>query len=167
MSHKGFSHIALTTLDLEKTRDFYERVLGFKVVVDDRILIAEGGSIRHIFFDVGRDQLIAFMAPREVPDVPAAYDTGINQGLGVPASFYHFAFEAGSLANLENRRAELRALGVAVTEVIDHGWASSIYFRDPNGVTLEYCCATRDLREEDAMMREFTLPRAALELSPE
>ena len=24
------------------------------------------------------------------------YDTGINRGLGVPASFYHFAFEAGS-----------------------------------------------------------------------
>jgi catechol 2,3-dioxygenase-like lactoylglutathione lyase family enzyme len=166
MSHKGFSHVALTTLDLEKTKDFYERVLGFKVVVDDRILIEEGGDIRHIFFDVGRDQLIAFMAPRRIADVPATYDTGINQGLGVPASFYHFAFEAGSLTNLEDKRDELRAKGIAVTEVMDHGWASSIYFRDPNGVTLEYCCATRDLREEDAAMREFTMPRAALELAP-
>jgi catechol 2,3-dioxygenase-like lactoylglutathione lyase family enzyme len=162
MSHKGFSHVALTTLDMEKTKQFYEDVLGFKAVVHDNILIEGGGSIGHIFFDVGRDQLIAFMAPRQISGVPATYDTGINQGLGVPGSFYHFAFEAGSLTNLRDKRDELRAKGVDVTEVMDHGWASSIYFRDPNGVTLEYCCATRDLREEDAAMKEFTLPRAAL-----
>jgi catechol 2,3-dioxygenase-like lactoylglutathione lyase family enzyme len=164
MSNKGFSHIALTTLDLEKTRRFYEDVLGFKAVVRDRIRVEEGGTIDHLFFDVGRDQLIAFMGPRNVPGVPRTYDTGINRGIGVPASFYHFAFEAGSLANLRDKRTELRAKGVEVTEVSDHGWASSIYFRDPNGVSLEYCCVTRDLRDEDASGREFTVPLAALEL---
>lgn len=166
MSHKGFSHIGLTTRDLEETKYFYGEVLGFKVVVDDHILIEGGGTIRHIFFDVGRDQLVAFMAPQQVPDVPETYDTGINRGLGIPTSFYHFAFEARSLINLLDKRAELRAKGVDVSEVSDHGWSSSIYFRDPNGVTLEYCCATRDLREDDAAMREFTIPRAALELIP-
>jgi catechol 2,3-dioxygenase-like lactoylglutathione lyase family enzyme len=166
MSHKGFSHVALTTLDLEKTKRFYEEVLGFKAVVRDRIHVAEGGIIDHVFFDVGRDQLVAFMAPRQVADVPGAYDTGINKGLGVPGSFYHFAFEAGSLTNLQDKRDELRAKGVEVTEVSDHGWSSSIYFRDPNGVTLEYCCITRDLREEDTRGREFTIPRAMLELDP-
>lgn len=166
MSHKGFSHVALTTLDLAKTKRFYEEVLGFKAVVQDQIRVEEGGIIDHVFFDVGRDQLVAFMAPRQVADVPRTYDTGINKGLGVPASFYHVAFEAGSLTNLQEKRDALRAKGVDVTEVSDHGWSSSIYFRDPNGVTLEYCCITRDLREEDASGREFTLPRAALELDP-
>jgi catechol 2,3-dioxygenase-like lactoylglutathione lyase family enzyme len=166
MTHKGFSHVALTTLDMNKTKRFYEDVLGFKTVVRDTIRIEEGGSIDHVFFDVGRDQLIAFMAPRRIPGVPGAYDTGINKGLGVPPSFYHFAFEAGSLTNLEDKRDELRAKGVDVTELMDHGWSSSIYFRDPNGVTLEFCCATRDLRDEDASGREFTIPRAALELDP-
>ncbi len=166
MSHKGFSHIGLTTLDLEMTKYFYGEVLGFKVVVDDQIRVEGGGTIRHIFFDVGRDQLVAFMEPREVPDVPETFDTGINQGLGVPSSFYHFAFEAGSLTNLLDKRDELRAKGVDVSEVSDHGWSSSIYFRDPNGVTLEYCCATRDLREDDAAMSEFAIPRTALELAP-
>jgi hypothetical protein len=28
--------------------------------------------------------------------VPVEYDAGINQGLSLPASFYHFAFEASS-----------------------------------------------------------------------
>lgn len=164
MSHKGFSHIGLTTLDLAKTKRFYQEVLGFEAVVYDQIHVEEGGIIDHVFFDVGRDQLLAFLAPRQVADVPGAYDTGINKGLGVPASFYHFAFEAGSLTNLRDKRDELRAKGVDVTEVSDHGWSSSIYFRDPNGVTLEYCCVTRDLREEDARGGEFTIPRAVLEL---
>ena len=73
MSHKGFSHVGLSTLDL-KTREFYEGVLGFKPVIADTIKIREGGRIRHIFLDTGRDQLIAFMEPRGVPGVPVEYD---------------------------------------------------------------------------------------------
>lgn len=154
MSHKGFSHIGLSTLDLDKTRDFYENVLGFKPVRCDTIKMKEGGHIRHIFFDTGRDQLIAFMEPRGVPGIPVEYDAGINRGLGVPGAFYHFAFEAGSLAGLEEKRKELLAKGIEVTEVVDHDWAKSIYFNDPNGLSLEYCCYTRDLNKDDARMEE-------------
>ena len=137
MSHRGFSHIGLSTRDLDKTRAFCEEVLGFKPVVADRITVTEGGHLRHLFFDVGRDQLLAFLEPQDVPDVPADYDAGINRGLGVPAAFYHFAFEAGSPAALAEKRDELRAKGVDVTEIVDHAWAKSIYFRDPNGLSLE------------------------------
>jgi catechol-2,3-dioxygenase len=98
--------------------------------------------------------------------VPAKYDAGINRGLGVPAGFYHFAFEAGSPAALAEKRDELRAKGVAVTDIVDHGWAQSIYFNDPNGLSLEYCCMVRNLTEDDATMQErFTIPRGALELN--
>ena len=90
MSHKGFSHIGLSTLDLDRTRYFYENVLKFKTVRCDILRIKEGGQIRHIFFDTGRDQLIAFLEARGVPGVPAQYDAGINHGLGVPNAFYHF-----------------------------------------------------------------------------
>jgi catechol 2,3-dioxygenase-like lactoylglutathione lyase family enzyme len=80
MSHKGLSHIGLSTLDLDKTRDFYENVMGFKPVRCDIIKVKEGGQIRHIFFDTGRDQFIAFMEARGVPGIPAEYDAGINRG---------------------------------------------------------------------------------------
>jgi catechol 2,3-dioxygenase-like lactoylglutathione lyase family enzyme len=166
MSHKGFSHVGLSTFDLDKTREFYEGVLGFKPVIADTIKIKEGGRIRHMFFDIGRDQLIAFMEPRGVPGVPVEYDAGINRGLGVPASFYHFAFEAGSEAGLITKRNELQAKGVEVTDIIDHGFAKSIYFKDSNGLSLEYSCFLRDLTEDDATMQErFAIGRAALELS--
>jgi catechol 2,3-dioxygenase-like lactoylglutathione lyase family enzyme len=166
MTHRGFSHIGLSTLDLDKTRAFYEGVLSFKPVVADTITIKEGGRLRHMFFDVGDGQLIAFLEPNGVPDVPAKYDAGINRGLGVPAGFYHFAFEAGSMAALAQKRDELRAKGVETTEIVDHGWARSIYFKDPNGISLEYCCMVGKRPDGDELMQgQFTLPRAALELN--
>lgn len=154
MPGRGFSHVGLSTHDLDATREFYENVLGFKAVRCDVIKVREGGQIRHIFFDTGRDQLIAFMEPRGVPGVPADYDAGIARGLGVPSAFYHFAFEAGSEAALEEKRAELLARGVEVTEVVDHDWAKSIYFKDPNGLQLEFCCFTRNLTADDARMQD-------------
>jgi catechol 2,3-dioxygenase-like lactoylglutathione lyase family enzyme len=153
MTNKGFSHVGLSTLDMDRTRDFYENVLGFTAVRCDIIRVKEGGRIRHVFFDTGRDQLIAFMEARGVPGVPGAYDAGINRGLGVPSAFYHFAFEAGSEAGLEDKRQELLAKGVEVTEVVDHDWAKSIYFKDPNGIQLEFCCFTRNLNDDDARMQ--------------
>ena len=79
MTHRGFSHIGLSTLDLDKTRAFYEGVLGFKPVVADTINVKEGGYLRHAFFDVGHDQLIAFIEPNGVVGMPADYDAAINR----------------------------------------------------------------------------------------
>ena len=166
MAPRGFSHIGLSTLDLDRTRDFYEGVLGFKAVRCDILKVKEGGQIRHIFFDTGHDQLMAFMEASGVPGIPAEYDAGINRGLGVPGVFYHFAFEAGSEAALDEKRHELLAKGIDVTEVVDHDWAKSIYFKDPNGLQLEFCCFTRNLNADDARMQhraEISVRRLGLE----
>jgi catechol 2,3-dioxygenase-like lactoylglutathione lyase family enzyme len=166
MPLRGFSHIGLSTLDLDATRDFYENVLKFPAVRCDILPVKEGGHIRHVFFDTGREQLLAFMEARGVPGVPARYDAGINRGLGVPNAFYHFAFEAGSEAALDEKRNELIARGVEVSDVVDHDWAKSIYFKDPNGIQLEYCCFTRNLNADDARMQpraEISLRRLGLE----
>jgi glyoxylase I family protein len=163
MSNKGFSHLGLSTLDMDKTRAFYENVMGFKAVRCDLIPVKEGGRIRHVFFDTGRDQLMAFMEARGVEGIPAEYDTSISRGLGVPPAFYHFAFEAGSEAGLEEKRQDLIGKGVKVTEVVDHGWAKSIYFNDPNGLMLEYCCLTREFNEDDAKIQpRFELSQSSL-----
>ena len=153
MAHKGWSHVGLSTLDMDATRAFYEGVLGFKAVRCDIMTIKEGGRIRHVFFDTGGGQLIAFMEGRGIPGMPVEYDAGINRGLGLPDAFYHFAFEAGSRSELEQKRAELIDKGVKVTPVVDHDWAASIYFKDPNGIMLEYCCYTRALNDDDARMQ--------------
>jgi catechol-2,3-dioxygenase len=90
---------------------------------------------------------------------------GINRGLGVPAGFYHFAFEAGSPAGLAQKRKELRAKGVAVTDIVDRQWAQSIYFKDPNGLSLEYCCLVDERPQADSITEgAFTARRAVLYL---
>jgi hypothetical protein len=50
--------------------------------------------------------------------------------------------------------------------VVDHDWAKSIYFKDPNGIQLEFCCFTRELDANDARMQdrfEMSVRRLGLE----
>lgn len=150
---RAWSHVGLSTLDLDATRAFYEGVLGFRAVRCDTMEVEEGGRIRHVFFDAGDGQMIAFMEPRGIAGIPAEYDAGINRGLGVPDAFYHFAFEVESVDALAAKRAALIAKGVRVTPIVDHEWMQSIYFKDPNGLMLEYAVQTRPLTDDDAVMQ--------------
>lgn len=152
MARLGFNHIDLATKDLAATREFYENVLGFPVVRYDQVELAAGGYFEHVFFDAGNGQMIAFISAEHVPGgFPDDLDTGINRGLGVRDGVYHFAFEAGSVAQLHQLKADLQARNVEVRGVEDHeGWCNSIYFKDPNGLQLEYCHLVRELTEDDA-----------------
>src|SRR5258706_3545903 len=107
IKQKGLSPGGRATLDLDKTREFYESVLGFAAVRCDTIDLTDGGQIRHIFFDTGRDQLLAFMEIRNAPGIPREFDAGVNRALGLPTICYHYAFEAGNLPSLEEKRREL------------------------------------------------------------
>jgi catechol 2,3-dioxygenase-like lactoylglutathione lyase family enzyme len=150
---RAYSHVGLSTLDMDATRAFYEGVLGFRAVRCDIMEVEEGGRIRHVFFDAGDGQLLAFMEPCGIRGLPETYEAGINRGLGLPDAFYHFAFEVDSVAALEAKRAELIAKGVKVTPVVDHEWMRSIYFKDPNGLMLEYAVQTRALTADDGVMQ--------------
>ena len=162
---KGWSHISLGTLDMDATRAFYEGVLGFKAVRCDIIKVKEGGEIRHVFFDTGQKQLLAFMCPKGVPGAPTEFDGGINGQMGVPEGVYHFAFEAGSAEELADKRKELIGKGVKVTPVVDHEWADSIYFKDPNGLLLEYSYLKREFNDDDGIM-QFRFEMSFSESSP-
>ena len=145
----GFSHIGVSTHDMEMTRTFYESVLGFPRVVDEMTHVSQGGRLRQVYFDVGGGQYIVFMEPKRVPGISDDYDTGINGALGVPAGMYHFALRAETLEELEVRRASLVAHEVDVSEIIDLGTARSIFFADPNNIQVEICCHTRPFDASD------------------
>jgi catechol 2,3-dioxygenase-like lactoylglutathione lyase family enzyme len=153
MQALGLSHLGLVTRDMDATLAFYTDVLGFEAVRCDILKVEEGGEIRHVFFDAGAGQLVAFMEGKGVEHIPDDYDAGINKGLGLPSGMVHFAFEAGNVEQLEAKRADLLGKGVRVTQVVDHEWCKSIYFKDPNGVDLEFCCLTRELGADDARMQ--------------
>lgn len=58
----------------------------------------------------GQKQLLAFMSPKGVPGAPTEFDGGINRQMGMPEGVYHFAFEAGSAAELAAKRLPPRRL---------------------------------------------------------
>ena len=93
------------------------------------------------------------MSPRGLPGAPVEFDGSLNRPLGMPEGVYHFAFEAGSESELEAKRAELIQKGVKVTPVVDHEWAKSIYFKDPNGLLLEFAYLSRAFNEDDGVMQ--------------
>ena len=165
MKGRGWSHVSLVTLDLDRTRAFYEGVLGFEVVRCDTMDVAEGGRVRHLFLNTGEDQLLAFMEPRGVPGLPTEFDAGLNRPLGMPQGFYHFAFAAESREELAARRAELIEKGVRVSPIVDHEWAQSIYFEDPNGLLLEYACPMCDIHADD-FVRQSRFPVSLAAPSP-
>src|SRR5437899_12940816 len=89
----------------------------------------------------------------DMPDHPKKWATDINSGLGVMNGAYHFAFWTESVAELENKQARLREHNHPVTEIIDHGWAESIYFRASDGLELDFCVSTRSLTEDDKLLK--------------
>ncbi len=150
---RGIHHLGLATHDMEATLDFYENVLGFSARVCEIIEPETGGKIRHAFLDAGQGELIAFMECNEVAGIKGDFDTGINRGLGIRGELIHFAFKAMDEEELGKKRSELLEKGVDATELVDHGWCKSIYFKDPNGVQLEFCCLTTEFGEAHVRAR--------------
>lgn len=145
----GCSHIGLATHDIAATIHFYEGLLGCARVADHCYEVAEGGSMRMVYFDIGHQQFIVFMAPQGMAGIRPDFSTDINDGLGVPRGIYHLALKAESADELLRRQQQLRAQGVEVSDVVDLGHAHSIFLRDPNGIELEYCWHLRPFGPQD------------------
>jgi catechol 2,3-dioxygenase-like lactoylglutathione lyase family enzyme len=136
---KMLHHAAFVTHDTAATVDFYTRVLGLELVstvIDDRIpSTGDPFPYLHLFFKLGDGSMIAFFESLDLPPAPKsphpAYDI-----------FNHFAFEVGSIAEVDRWAAHLMAHGVNCVGPTDHGVIYSVYFYDPNGVRLEFTVNT-------------------------
>jgi catechol 2,3-dioxygenase-like lactoylglutathione lyase family enzyme len=145
----AIDHLSFGTTDMAATRAFWEGALGFPVVIHERMLVQEGGTVEHVFFDCGGGCCVAFMEWNDVPGVPSSYEAGINRGLGVPPGTFHFALRCESLDALETRRSELAGRGVQVSAVLDLPPYKSFFFDDPNGLRLEYTTRVGTLTAAD------------------
>jgi catechol 2,3-dioxygenase-like lactoylglutathione lyase family enzyme len=145
----AFHHVAITTRDPEATHAFYRDVMGFRLVRVEAAPAAEGGWARHLFYDTGDGECLAVWDLHDNPAVPTEFDPSISRGLGLPSWTNHLAFAAPDLDALVATRERWRAHGYDVLQ-IDHGWCTSIYLDDPNGIAVECCCTTRAFTAADA-----------------
>ena len=152
-------HVAYTTRDVEATLDFYTNKLGM------RLLHAENhrqgdGYFRHFFFGMGQGEAIAFFQLEGVGETED-FKTEISTGLGLPPWANHIAFRLDTLEELEVMKKQLHERGIDQLMEVDHGWCTSIYLMDPNGIMVEFCVTTDakafEQSEEEAL-RLLRLP---------
>ena len=77
-------------------------------------------------------------SPRNAPGI-------VQVPVAGPFAFDHVALAVGSLEDLFRLKDRFEAAGVSASDVTDHGFLYSVYLHDPNGITVECCCAARDV----------------------
>jgi catechol 2,3-dioxygenase-like lactoylglutathione lyase family enzyme len=122
----GILETALYVADLDRSRDFYQRLMGFDCYLSDARMCALGVP--------GRGVLLLFRrhASKEPSHTPAG-TIPAHDGMGV--LHLAFAIPAGTLPAWETH---LQAQGIEVESRVT--WArggTSLYFRDPDGHSVE------------------------------
>ncbi|MBS0336754.1 MAG: VOC family protein [Proteobacteria bacterium] len=144
---RGIDHLAFVTDDLLATMDFYTRVLGMQLVHVRRVPFEQDrgqppyDNLRHYFFNMGNDTLLAFFE----------YPKGLaKQNRDLPGGMQHIAFHAAP-EKFDAIVSRVRDSGVNVIGPVALGgrfW--SAYFYDPNGIRLEI--ATSRLEEKTTVV---------------
>jgi catechol 2,3-dioxygenase-like lactoylglutathione lyase family enzyme len=135
------NHVAYPTFDTPATVRFYTEVMGFRLV--DAVRDESGPRpFLHTFFAMESGEIIAFF---DIPGIEKPKSDGL------PPWVRHLALSVDSAETLAAWKQRLESHAVRVTGPIDHdGVWSSIYFPDPNGVTLELTYQARALNDADA-----------------
>lgn len=161
---KGLHHAAYTTRDAEATYEFYTNKLGFPLLRTENHLQGDG-YFRHFFFGIGGGEALAFFQIDGVGEQPD-YKTDVSTSLGLPQWTNHIAFALESMEELEGKTRELHDRGIEDILQIDHGWCTSIYMNDPNGIMVEFCVTTNasEFGEQDEAeaLRLMRLPHAEI-----
>lgn len=129
-------HTAYVVKDLERTRHFYEDILGLPLAAtwceSDELFGAERVYC-HCFFELADGSALAFFQFASESD---------QQLFGPPLTsspFRHIALnvDAQTQAELERRVA---AAGIVAPEayVLEHGYCRSLYVNDPDGMIVEF-----------------------------
>jgi catechol 2,3-dioxygenase-like lactoylglutathione lyase family enzyme len=140
---RGVDHLAFVTDDLPGTMDFYTRVLQLQLVHVRRVPFERDrgqppyDNLRHYFFDMGNDSLLAFFE----------YPKGLaRQNRDLPGGMQHIAFHVPR-ERFDRMVDHVKSCGVSVVGPVPLGgrfW--SAYFYDPNGIRLELATSLADER---------------------
>jgi len=140
---RGIDHLALVTEDMKATMDFYTRVLGMQLVHVRRVPFEQDrgqppyDNLRHYFFNMGNDTLLAFFE----------YPKGLaRSNRDLPGGMQHLAFHV-KRRDFDALIARVKSCGVKVIGPVPLGGRFlSAYFYDNNGIRLELATSVADER---------------------
>jgi len=129
-------HTAYVVKDLEKTRQFYEDMLGFPLLAtwcEQEELFGAVRTYAHCFFGLGDGSALAFFQFSDPKD-QAEFGPELAS-----SPFRHVALnvDAATQAELE-RRIAAAGLVEPDTYVLEHGYCRSVYAVDPDGMIVEF-----------------------------
>ena len=153
----GINHLALVCEDMDVTVKFYTEVLGMKLTKTINLPDNQG---KHFFFDAGGGDALAFFWFPEGPE--KVDERQLRKISATPGTMNHVAFDV-SPSDIDRYRKMLLDKGLDVTEVVNHDdspakvspeinestFVRSLYFKDPDGIQLEFAAWTRPLTEMD------------------
>ena len=129
-------HTAYTTKDMEKTRKFYEEVIGLTLIAtwsESDELFGKLRTYCHCFFGLGDGGALAFFQ---------FADKGDEKEFSPPIAetpFHHIALNVDkeTQEGIE-KRIKVANIQPPDTYVLEHGYCRSVYVKDPNGMILEF-----------------------------
>jgi glyoxylase I family protein len=128
-------HTAYVTRDLEATRQFYEDLLGFPLIATWCEADELFGAVRtycHCFFGIGDGSALAFFQ-FEKPENQELFGPRMP-----PTPFHHIALKCDAeTQNLIKARRAAAGYREPDTFVLEHGYCTSLYVTDPNGMIVE------------------------------
>ncbi|MCV7312595.1 VOC family protein [Mycobacterium paraffinicum] len=126
----SIAHVRLTVTDIERSRQFYESVFGWPVLLEvpDNADEATRKQLSFLFGGVIYDLGGTLLGLR-----PVATDRFHEDRAGLD----HIAFRVGSKDELDSAAAHLDELSVAHEPVKDIGPSYILQFRDPDNIALE------------------------------
>ena len=126
---KKLHHSAYRCKDTHETKEFYVNFLGLKFTkafIIENTKTNRKTRVLHSFYSLNDGSAIAFF---EDPATPFKFKKQRDFDL-------HIAFEV-SLKDLNSYFEKGKRKGIETRGISDHGFIKSIYFRDPNGYTIE------------------------------
>ncbi len=150
---RGIHHLALCTDDIKATAEFYTRVLGMPLVHAMKVPPGLGTKnnrgnppyeeVRHYFFDMGNDSVIAFF------EIPKGAEPPANRNAIGGMQHCAFVVTQERFREVEER---LRRHNVSYFGPIPQmPGLDGIYFFDPNGIRLEFACQPADGEHPDVL----------------
>ncbi len=144
-------HTAYVTKDLEKTRIFYEDVLGLPLIAtycEKEELFGKERTYCHCFFGLADGSALAFFQFAD-PEDQAEF------GPEMPSSpFHHIALHVDRESQVRLEQS-IRAHGYGEPDIyiLEHGYCHSLYITDPNGMILEFTLDEPEALDHDAERR--------------
>jgi glyoxylase I family protein len=144
-------HTAYVVRDLERTRKFYEDVIGLPLAAtwcESDMLFGAERTYCHCFFELGDGSALAFFqfANKEDQDL---------FGPKMPETpFHHIALKVEQEAQ-QGIEQRLRDAGYVEPQmyVLEHGYCRSVYVTDPDGMIVEFTTDHPAVKEINATRR--------------